>query len=177
MVLKKRKPSATNGHQRTYIVNLHICCIVMLVPSLRQVIIEKSPRARVANLDRNKYLVPSDLTVGQFYFLIRRRIALSPNEALFFFVNDTIPPTSVTMSSLYAVSPPLPFVFALFSKRQGFESRLILFSGRSTLRSGSSCPHVSPVEPPTSSTCRVYDTFQVSTQKSGPRQALPKQHT
>jgi GABA(A) receptor-associated protein len=65
------------------------------------VIIEKSPRARVGDLDKNKYLVPSDLTVGQFYFLIRKRIALKPEEALFFFVDNTIPPTSATMGALY----------------------------------------------------------------------------
>ncbi|VDP85807.1 unnamed protein product [Echinostoma caproni] len=52
-------------------------------------------------MDKNKYLVPSDLTVGQFYFLIRRRIQLRAEEALFFFVDDTIPPTSVTMGALF----------------------------------------------------------------------------
>ena len=44
-----------------------------------------------------------DLTVGQFYFLIRKRISLRPEDALFFFVNNVIPPTSATMGSLYQV--------------------------------------------------------------------------
>merc|ERR1712033_27072 len=52
-------------------------------------------------VDKKKYLVPSDLTVGQFYFLIRKRISLRPEDALFFFVNNVIPPTSATMGSLY----------------------------------------------------------------------------
>ena len=47
--------------------------------------------------------MPSDLTVGQFYFLIRKRIHLRAEEALFFFVNNVIPPTSATMGSLYQV--------------------------------------------------------------------------
>lgn len=64
---------------------------------------EKSPRANVPNLDRNKYLVPIDLTVGQFYYLIRKRIELKPEQALFFFVDNTIPPTSATMGALYEV--------------------------------------------------------------------------
>jgi len=50
---------------------------------------------------KKKYLVPSDLTVGQFYFLIRKRIHLRPEDALFFFVNNVIPPTSATMGNLY----------------------------------------------------------------------------
>ncbi len=64
---------------------------------------EKSPKARVGDLDKKKYLVPSDLTVGQFYFLIRKRIHLRPEDALFFFVNNVIPPTSATMGVLYQV--------------------------------------------------------------------------
>lgn len=33
---------------------------------------EKAPKAKIGDLDKKKYLVPSDLTVGQFYFLIRK---------------------------------------------------------------------------------------------------------
>lgn len=68
-----------------------------------QVIVEKAPKARIGDLDKKKYLVPSDLTVGQFYFLIRKRIHLRPEDALFFFVNNVIPPTSATMGNLYQV--------------------------------------------------------------------------
>merc|ERR1712107_971115 len=70
-------------------------------PGRVPVIVEKSPKARIGDLDKKKYLVPSDLTVGQFYFLIRKRISLRPEDALFFFVNNVIPPTSATMGSLY----------------------------------------------------------------------------
>jgi len=70
-------------------------------PDRVPVIVEKAPKARVGDLDKKKYLVPSDLTVGQFYFLIRKRIHLRPEDALFFFVNNVIPPTSATMGALY----------------------------------------------------------------------------
>merc|ERR1712105_362782 len=70
-------------------------------PDRVPVIVEKSPKARIGDLDKKKYLVPSDLTVGHFYFLIRKRISLRPEDALFFFVNNVIPPTSATMGSLY----------------------------------------------------------------------------
>merc|ERR1712226_885463 len=70
-------------------------------PDRVPVIVEKAPKARIGDLDKKKYLVPSDLTVGQFYFLIRKRISLRPEDALFFFVNNVIPPTSATMGSLY----------------------------------------------------------------------------
>merc|ERR1712072_1204988 len=47
-------------------------------PDRVPVIVDKSPKARIGDLDKKKYLVPSDLTVGQFYFLIRKRISLRP---------------------------------------------------------------------------------------------------
>uniref|UniRef100_A0AAY4EG14 Uncharacterized protein n=1 Tax=Denticeps clupeoides TaxID=299321 RepID=A0AAY4EG14_9TELE len=83
-------------------------------PDRVPVIVEKAPKARIGDLDKKKYLVPSDLTVGQFYFLIRKRIHLRAEDALFFFVNNVIPPTSATMGrvtflmSASAQHPPPP---------------------------------------------------------------------
>ncbi|VDK85364.1 unnamed protein product [Litomosoides sigmodontis] len=70
-------------------------------PDRIPVIVEKAPKARLHDLDKKKYLVPSDLTVGQFYFLIRKRIHLRPEDALFFFVNNSIPQTMTTMGQIY----------------------------------------------------------------------------
>jgi hypothetical protein len=49
-----------------------------------------------------EFLVPSDLTCGQFVYVIRKRIKLSPEKALFIFCNNQLPPTSALMSSVYA---------------------------------------------------------------------------
>ena len=68
-----------------------------------KIIVEKAPKSRICDLDKRKYLVPNDLTVGQFYFLIRKRIQLRAEDALFFFVNNQIPPTSATIGTLYQV--------------------------------------------------------------------------
>uniref|UniRef100_A0A7I4Y6S1 Gamma-aminobutyric acid receptor-associated protein n=1 Tax=Haemonchus contortus TaxID=6289 RepID=A0A7I4Y6S1_HAECO len=70
-------------------------------PDRIPVIVERAPKSRLRDLDKKKYLVPSDLTVGQFYFLIRKRIHLRPEDALFFFVNNVIPQTMTTMGQLY----------------------------------------------------------------------------
>lgn len=47
------------------------------------------------------YVYSIFFSVGQFYFLIRKRIHLRAEDALFFFVNNVIPPTSATMGQLY----------------------------------------------------------------------------
>ena len=48
-------------------------------------------------------------SVGQFYCLIRKRIELRSEDALFFFVNNAMPPTSKTMGEIYQV-----FIFCGF---------------------------------------------------------------
>eukprot|EP00069_Balaena_mysticetus_P011474 bmy_07129T0 len=40
-------------------------------PDRFPVIVEKAPKARIGDLDKRKCLLPYDLTLGQFYFLIR----------------------------------------------------------------------------------------------------------
>jgi hypothetical protein len=40
-----------------------------------------------------RYLVPTDLTVWQFVYLVRKRINLGAEKALFIFVNNVLPPT------------------------------------------------------------------------------------
>uniref|UniRef100_A0A3B4BGQ6 Uncharacterized protein n=1 Tax=Periophthalmus magnuspinnatus TaxID=409849 RepID=A0A3B4BGQ6_9GOBI len=87
-------------------------------PDRVPVIVEKAPKARIGDLDKKKYLVPSDLTVGQFYFLIRKRIHLRAEDALFFFVNNVIPPTSATMGLLYQVLIPPVLTNAHWSNRR-----------------------------------------------------------
>jgi Autophagy protein Atg8 ubiquitin like len=37
--------------------------------------------------------VPADLTVGQFVYVIRKRIKVSPEKAIFMFVKNVLPPT------------------------------------------------------------------------------------
>ncbi|XP_072462716.1 uncharacterized protein [Notamacropus eugenii] len=69
-------------------------------PERVPVIVETAPKTRVPDLDKRKYLVPSDLIVGQLYLLIQKWIHLQLEDALFFFVNNTIPPTSATMGQL-----------------------------------------------------------------------------
>mmetsp|Transcript_136 Transcript_136/g.665 ORF Transcript_136/g.665 Transcript_136/m.665 type:complete len:115 (-) Transcript_136:252-596(-) len=72
------------------------------VPSrVPQVIVERAEKSDIPDLDKKKYLVPADLTVGQFVYVIRKRIKLSPEKAIFVFVNNVLPPTAALMSSIY----------------------------------------------------------------------------
>ncbi|XP_021889078.1 autophagy-related protein 8B-like, partial [Carica papaya] len=63
--------------------------------------VEKAERSDVPDIDKKKYLVPADLTVGQFVYVVRKRIKLSPEKAIFVFVKNTLPPTASLMSAIY----------------------------------------------------------------------------
>merc|ERR1712224_903701 len=65
------------------------------------VIVERAGKSDIPTLDKKKYLVPADLTVGQFVYVIRKRIKLSAEKAIYIFVNNVLPPTAAFMSALY----------------------------------------------------------------------------
>lgn len=46
-------------------------------------------------------MVPVDLSVGQFVYVIRKRIKLPSEKAIFIFVNDILPPTAALISTVY----------------------------------------------------------------------------
>jgi GABA(A) receptor-associated protein len=49
----------------------------------------------------SRYLVPADLTVGQFVYVVRKRIKLSPEKAIFIFVKNILPPTGEITFNVY----------------------------------------------------------------------------
>ena len=52
-------------------------------PERVPVICEKADRSQtMVDIDKKKYLVPSDLTVGQFMFVIRKRLKLPPEQVV-----------------------------------------------------------------------------------------------
>eukprot|EP01059_Diplonema_ambulator_P006824 TRINITY_DN1641_c0_g1_i1.p1 TRINITY_DN1641_c0_g1~~TRINITY_DN1641_c0_g1_i1.p1 ORF type:complete len:145 (+),score=50.96 TRINITY_DN1641_c0_g1_i1:62-436(+) len=75
--------------------------ILKKYPDRIPVICEKHAQSDVPNIDKTKYLVPMDLNVGQFIYVVRKRIKLAPEKALFLFVDGMLPPTAALMQSLY----------------------------------------------------------------------------
>ena len=52
-------------------------------------------------LDKRKYLVPSDLNCSKFLFILRKRIKINPEEALFMFVKNILLISSTTIGDVY----------------------------------------------------------------------------
>ncbi|VVA21583.1 Hypothetical predicted protein [Prunus dulcis] len=70
-------------------------------PDRIPVIVEKAARSNIPDIDKKKYLVPADLSVGQFVYVVRKRIKLEAEKAIFVFVKNTLPPTAAVMSTIY----------------------------------------------------------------------------
>jgi len=90
------------------------------------VIVEPNPY--IANspilLDKKKFLVPVNFTMSQFYMVVRKRVRLTPEQALFiFFDKSHVAPMSANMISMYENHKDADgFLYATYSKENTFGS-------------------------------------------------------
>jgi len=91
-------------------------------PDRIPVIVERAAKSdNVPDIDKKKYLVPSDLTVGQFVYVVRKRIKLDAEKAIYIFVNNVLPPTAAFMSALYEEQKdPDGFLYLTYSGENYF---------------------------------------------------------
>lgn len=98
--------------------------ILSRYPDRIPVICEKNTSSHNKNLDtidKIKYLVPADLTIGQFIFVIRKRIKLPAEQALFVYTSKIIPSSFELMSSVYEkYKDPDGFLYIEYSGENTF---------------------------------------------------------
>merc|ERR1711861_16432 len=89
---------------------------------MTKVICEKAEGSDIPEIDRKKYLVPQELTVGQFVYLVRKRLRLPPEKAIFIFVNGVLPSTGAAlMSQMYKdYKDPDGFLYVTYSGENVF---------------------------------------------------------
>ena len=76
---------------------------------------------RTPDIDKKKYLVPNDLTFGEFMLIIRKRIKLNEHQALVGFVNGLLPPMGKRMTELYSESSDQDgFLYVAYSLENTF---------------------------------------------------------
>lgn len=93
-------------------------------PDRIPVIVERDPKADsdIPDIDKKKFLVPTDLTVGQFLYTIRKRIKLTPVKALFLHFNNKMYSTGDLMKNVYNAEkdPETLFLMATFKGEAAF---------------------------------------------------------
>lgn len=74
------------------------------------VIAEKYKKSNLPDIEKKKYLLPDDLTVNQFQYVIRQRVKLNSDQALFTYVvhektpgkpKTILPAVTRTMGEIY----------------------------------------------------------------------------
>jgi len=79
--------------------------IINKYPDRIPIICEKmndSKNKDLPTIDKSKYLVPKDLTMSQFLYVIRNRMKLPSEKAIFLFVGGTIPSSSELILNIYS---------------------------------------------------------------------------
>lgn len=76
--------------------------ILIKYPNRLPIVVEKYRKdTKVSDIDKCKFLVPLDITIGQLIHVIRQRINLEPTKALFIFINGILPPCSEPITNIY----------------------------------------------------------------------------
>lgn len=84
--------------------NIESTKIIKRYPDRVPVICEKNSRDfGIPDINKHKYLVPYNLTIGQFIYVIRKQIRLPASSALFLFVGEDaiLLPISSKMNDIY----------------------------------------------------------------------------
>jgi GABA(A) receptor-associated protein len=75
--------------------------IMTKYPGKIPVIVEKQAHSDMPNIDKKKYLVPGDLNMSHFIYVVRKRIKLEPSETLFLMVDNRLCPSNALLSDIY----------------------------------------------------------------------------
>ena len=65
------------------------------------IIVLKDKSCELADIDKQKYLVPKDMNLGQFIYIIRKRIRLSPEKALFILIDNQLMTPNNPLQDIY----------------------------------------------------------------------------
>lgn len=67
-------------------------------PDRVPVVIERASKCDLPDLDKKKFLIPKDLSVGNLVYIIRKRIKLAPEQGIYVFQGNTLLSTAALMS-------------------------------------------------------------------------------
>jgi len=72
-------------------------------PDRTPIIVYRSPSSdrAVPDIDKIKYLIPQSFTFGNVQEVIRKRIHLKPEQAIFIFADNTLIPSNKRMAAVY----------------------------------------------------------------------------
>lgn len=70
-------------------------------PKRIPIIVEKSNKCELNDIDKNKYLAPDNININQFIYIIRKRINLDSSQSLFILIENRLCPSNSPLSVIY----------------------------------------------------------------------------
>ena len=75
--------------------------VINKYPDRLPIIVQRDNKSELPEVDKCKYLVPRNMTMSQFSFVIRKRIQLEPSQAIFITINHALVASSKLLSEVY----------------------------------------------------------------------------
>ena len=95
--------------------------ITQKYPDRCPVVIDRHDGSPAPYRKKHKYLVPRDLTVGQFLYIIRKQLKLNHEQAIFLFINESIPASSSLIGDVFEERKNVDgFLYAVYSLENTF---------------------------------------------------------
>lgn len=98
------------------------------------------------DVDKHKYLVPRELTVGQFCYVIRKRMKLTAEQAVFLFTESgSLPPAGQPLQCVYeSQQDPDGFLYLRYAGENTFGAPASRRAKKACLASSSATPCLPP---------------------------------
>jgi len=127
---KRRKRRGVNGERidkskDSEIRKEEVMAIRTRFPNKIPVIVQKYWKDnQLPQLDKSKFLVPQDITMSQFQTIIRNRMRMTQNQALYLLVNErTMMSLSLTLGEIYSEhAGPNGFLYVTYASQEAFGS-------------------------------------------------------
>lgn len=105
------------------------CCetnrILIKYPDRIPVVCEKANQKNLPDIDKKKYLVPWGITIGQFIYVIRKRMSLKSEEAIFLFIGNSMYSSCSVIGELYNSNKDADgFLYIQYAKENTFGTNL-----------------------------------------------------
>ena len=90
-------------------------------PDRIPIIVCKADSCELDEIDKQKFLVPKDMSLGQFVYIIRKRIQLDKNQALFILINNKLVPADKILQTIYEKNKdPDGFLYIVYTTENTF---------------------------------------------------------
>ena len=90
-------------------------------PGRIPIYVYKHKKSKCDDIKKHKFLVPLDITVGSFIYIIRNQLSLKSDQAIFVLIDGVLPPISALISQVYKEHADEDgFLYVAFSRESVF---------------------------------------------------------